>query len=121
MLSCCGMRLAAANRRARWIRPLACLFVFAILADLACDGNCDGALALPASAASVAASGDLGSQDACARGCVPDCFCCSQSIARGQAVLPPDAGPVRPSRPLRATRGPEGVRPVPYRPPLLPA
>ena len=108
-----------ANRRALWIRALGCLFVFAILADVCFDVDCDGALAPPAHGATVAASSGDGSPDACARGCVPDCYCCSQSITTGPAVLPPDAGPVVPMQAPLSTPSPVGVRPVPYRPPLL--
>ena len=59
-----------------------------------------------------------GNQDPCAGTCVPDCFCCSQSLTRGPAVLPPDAGPVTVAPSLDSPAGRRGLHPVPYRPPL---
>lgn len=108
-----------AKRRSRWIRALAALFLSAILADVCFDADCDGTLVSGAQAATLAVSSGGGASDACARGCVPDCYCCSQSITTGPAVLPPDAGPVVPMQAPLSTPSPVGVRPVPYRPPLL--
>jgi hypothetical protein len=59
-----------------------------------------------------------GGQDPCAGACVPDCYCCSQSVTPGPAVLPPDAGPVSLTVALLPAATPAGIRPVPYRPPL---
>ena len=100
-----------------WVRALACLFLSAILADLAFDRTCDRASAAETSSPSIAAR-SVGNEDPCAGGCVPDCFCCSQSLTRGPAVLTPDVGPVTVAPSLNPAAGPRGLRPVPYRPPL---
>ena len=113
-----GMRFVADKRRPRWLRALACLFVCAILADLGFDADCDDPPGAPVSVLSVAPSAGSGSTDACAVGCVPDCYCCSQSIAPDLAALALDAGPIGVPQPERPVKGPAGVRPVPYRPPL---
>lgn len=95
----------------------ALLLLFTITADILADSRCH-----PAARAQVPAGlwGSVPStdQDPCDAGCVPDCYCCSQSVTRGPAVLPPDAGPVTPTPPLLPAAAPAGVRPVPYRPPL---
>ena len=83
-----GMRFRGANRRARWIRAFACLVVFTILGDLVFDVDCDGALVSPASGLVVAAPTAGDSPDACARGCVPDCFCCSHCVDVASAQSP---------------------------------
>jgi hypothetical protein len=111
------MKFARATSRGRWVRALACLFVLAIGSDLALDSNCDGVPAAPVSVALAAASAS-GAPDDCASRCVPDCFCCSQSLTRTAVVLPPDAGPVGRAQSLPLRLSPAGVRPVPYRPPL---
>jgi len=120
MLSSPTMRSSASNPRARWFRVLACLFVCAILADIAFDASCDAVSTYTVSGPGIAASG-AGAQDPCANGCVPDCFCCSQSVTRGPAVLPPDAGPATLTVSLPPNPAPAGIRPVPYHPPLSPA
>jgi len=117
MLSWLAMWLRDAGRRERWVRVLACLFVSAILADLAFDANCDPVSTSTASGSNLVASG-AGAQDACANGCVSDCFCCSQSVTGGPAVLPPDAGPATLTVSRPPNPAPTGVRPIPYHPPL---
>ncbi len=94
------------------------LFVCAILADLSFDRDCDQPSAFTNREATLTASSAPGSLDPCARVCVPDCFCCSQSVTRGPAILAPDAGPAVLMIPVRPAAGPVGVSPVPYRPPL---
>ena len=112
-----GVRDTSSRRHARWVRVLACLFVSAILADLAFDGACDRAFAATASNTLIDAP-SVGNGDPCAGGCVPDCFCCSQAVTHGPAVLPPAAGPVVVAPDLDPTACPSGLLPVPYRPPL---
>ncbi len=57
------------------------------LGDLTLDGACDP---LPTVAGEEAlceaAEGDT---DACARGCIPDCFCCSRTLGAQPRVSPP--------------------------------
>jgi hypothetical protein len=111
------MGLSVVKVRARFVRGLACLFLGAIVADLALDGNCDPPETVVAAATSVTASGPAGAQDSCARVCVPDCYCCSHSVAYGPSTLPPDAGPVRLAPAPRPVAVPAGVLPLPYHPP----
>jgi hypothetical protein len=104
-------------RRPHWVRVLAGVFVFAILADLAFDGSCDRISAATASGASLAPFA-TGSPDACVNGCVPDCFCCAPAVTHGLSVLPPDSGPATSAGLLPLDAAPVGVHPVPYHPPL---
>lgn len=117
-----GGRYSGRARRIRWaVRAAGALLVlFTIAADILADSRCHppaGAQAPPALAgpSSLPPSTE---QDPCATSCVPDCYCCSQSVTRGAAALPPDAGPVSHTLPWLLPASPSGVRPVPYRPPL---
>lgn len=100
------------------VRAAAALLVlFTITADIVADSRCH----LPAhiqGRAVLRGPAPSANQDPCSTGCVPDCYCCSQSVTRGPAVLPPDAGPATVTLPLLLSAAPAGVRPVPYRPPL---
>jgi len=117
MLSSSAVQSSTFDARARWGRVLACLFVCAIMADLALDGSCDS-VSISTGSSSILAPDGAGAPDPCANGCVPDCFCCSQSVTRGRAVLPPDAGPATLTVSIPTNPAPTGVRPVPYHPPL---
>lgn len=70
------------------LRALTALLLLAVvLGDLAFDADCDP---LPPAAGELAvAAADDGDADACATGCIPDCFCCSRSLAAGPRVEPP--------------------------------
>jgi hypothetical protein len=114
------MSLRVEARRARAyamaLRAIAALLLLAsIAADLASDSRCHP-LAPLAPGASVRAAAD--STDACADGCVPDCYCCSTvsptalfRLAGAECQHAPFAGPADPS-------AASGVSPAPYRPPL---
>jgi hypothetical protein len=102
---------------ARWLRFLSCLVLSAIVTDLALDANCDGGPAFTASTA-ILASSDTSAPDSCGTVCVPDCFCCSQSVTPGPAVLLPVAGPASRAAAVLPEAAPTGFRPVPYHPPL---
>ena len=70
----------------RALRWTALLLLALIGADLAADGACwaSGQLGAPDTSWTAAASG--GSEDPCASGCVPDCFCCSTSEAQSFVI-----------------------------------
>jgi hypothetical protein len=102
------------------LRAAACLLLSVIALDVAADAACDsiGLGAPSASTTAVRGLAPSGANEPCADFCIPDCFCCSRSVAAGAAVLPPE-----PQR-LTAVPAPatddlsEGVRTVPEPPPL---
>jgi hypothetical protein len=110
----------ARHRHGVVLRAAACLLLAVIAADVAADTTCDmpAPAATPPSAAAVRGVAQDGPIERCADFCVPDCFCCSRSLAAGAAVLPPEPQRVR-SVPAPATDDlSEGVRAVPEPPPL---
>lgn len=66
---------------------IAILLLVASGGDLAVDVACDP-LPMTGGGLAVAAAAE-GHADACASGCVPDCFCCSRSLGAGPRVEPP--------------------------------
>jgi hypothetical protein len=101
------------------LRIAVCVFLASIATDLLADTQCDRASPrLPAAELLGPAQNQPDTAEACVAFCVPDCFCCSQSLIRGPAVLPPDSGPMTVAPSLNPVAGPRGLRPVPYRPPL---
>lgn len=116
----CGRRRRT-QRIWRIVNACAALLVLlTITADILADSRCHPPARVhgPAALAGPSSLPPSTERDPCATGCVPDCYCCSQSVTRGPAILPPDAGPVMPTLPLLIPAAPAGVRPVPYRPPL---
>jgi len=102
------------------LRAAACLLLAIIAADVAADTTCDmpGPAAASPSAAAVRGAAQDGPIERCTDFCIPDCFCCSRSVAAGAAVLPPEPQRLT-SVPAPATDDlPEGVRAVPEPPPL---
>ena len=109
---------ANGTRRARWARAVACLFVVAILSDLALDSTCDWPETGAPASSSLAPPGHApDTRDPCADGCLPDCFCCSQSVTRAPAILSRPAEAVAVAACPPPAPDPAGVRPVPYHPP----
>jgi hypothetical protein len=112
-LSCPAMRLG----RGTQILP-AMLLLGVIGADIV-GGRCDlpqaAGWARTAPAATVACSTEA---DACVAGCVPDCFSCSRSEPAAPVAV--GCGPARPVPVFvePETRVRDGVRPLPYHPPL---
>lgn len=101
------------------VRAAAAFFVlFTIAADLVADSRCHSPARTQAAAGTQTSTLRSVDQDPCRTGCVPDCYCCSQTVTCGPVSLPPDAGPVVHTVPPLAAPPPSGVRPVPYRPPL---
>ena len=104
------------------LRAAACLLLAVIAADVAADTTCDMPAPAAASPSAAALRGVApgGPNERCADFCIPDCFCCSRSVAAGAIVIPPE-----PQR-LTAVPAPapatddlsEGVRAVPEPPPL---
>ncbi len=100
------------------VRAAAALLVlFAIAAEVVADARCHPVPSARVPAA-VLGSAPSASPDPCKDGCVPDCYCCSQGVTRGPAVLTLGAGLVSAMLPLLPAASPTGVHPVPYRPPL---
>ncbi len=102
-------------------RALACLLLAVIAADVAADATCDELTLGPVPTALVREAGPDGQGEACRDLCVPDCFCCSRSLAAGPAVLPPEPQPLASLAAVAALRRPAGVRPVLDPPPLIQA
>lgn len=106
------------QRRARLARLFACLLLTVIGADLA-DADCDLPSKLSsASDATWQTAAPDAAKDACADFCVPDCFCCSVSVAAGPAAVPPAPVLVARIDPVPRERRPQGIRPVVDHPPL---
>ncbi len=99
------------------------LVAFALLAligaDVAGDATCDLPTALVANASASLGSPTPEAAEPCVDVCIPDCFCCSRSVAARTSIVPPPAvlvaGRLAAAREDRAA----GVRPVADRPPLL--
>jgi hypothetical protein len=102
------------------LRAVACLLLAIIVADLAADTSCDMPAPATASSSATALRGVAlgGPNERCADFCMPDCFCCSRSVAADTAVVPPEPQRLTPV-PAPATGDlSEGVRAVPEPPPL---
>ena len=117
-----GMRersLSLSRRRwPRLLRLAACLLVAGIGADLVGDAGCDVPSFLGSKTSAIGLPSQANSEDACALYCVPDCFCCSRSVAAGGFVLMPELGPLT-HLDLQVTERPSaGVPPVVDHPPL---
>ena len=105
------------RRRSKWVPVLAAIFVCLIVTDLALDARCDdGPLGSYASATVSNAAGV--NADACASGCVPDCYCCAQTLPTATLPAPSAGEPVGVVVARNPTRPPDGVSPLPYHPPL---
>jgi hypothetical protein len=113
-----GSQWARSRRRAA-IRLAACLLLVAIGADLAADARCDAASPLAGSSSVRTGEQPPGSSgDACAPVCVPDCFCCSRSLAAAPLIVPPAPVALSSLDVPAKERWPEGVRRVLDHPPL---
>jgi hypothetical protein len=102
------------------LRAAACLLLAVIAADVAADTTCDMPAPAAASPSAAALRGVApgGPNERCADFCIPDCFCCSRSVAAGAVILPPEPPRLNPV-PAPATDDlSEGVRAVPEPPPL---
>jgi hypothetical protein len=99
----------------------ACLLLSAIAWDVLADAACDIAPALGPATAAVQAQNQEQSGDAepCSSVCVPDCFCCSSSVAAGPVIELPPPVLVRTSDSPARERWSEGFRLVVDHPPLL--
>ena len=124
MLSCPRVQRTGIGRRRHGqrmaLRAAVCLLLAVIGLDVAADAACDSiSLGAPsASTTEVRGVAPSGPNERCADFCVPDCFCCSRSVAAGPAVLPPEPQPLtRVDAPATAGRS-DGVRPVVDHPPL---
>jgi hypothetical protein len=102
------------------LRLAACLILGAITVDLLADTRCDAPSSFPASTKVMREPGQRegGTGEPCAPVCIPDCFCCSRSVAPDAAVLPPEPEPLTHFDAPATERWPEGVRPVVDHPPL---
>lgn len=94
---------------------MAILMLGVVCLDMA-DASCDPVAGLGGPLA--ISSPQAGQPDACMPVCVPDCFCCSRLVVAGAVLLPAQPAPQQadPEAPLGHI--PDGVRPVPYHPPL---
>jgi hypothetical protein len=102
-------------------RGLACLLLAAICVDIVGDATCDAPPPVAPSATVLAdlERGPSRSPEPCAEVCVPDCFCCSRSVAADPAVVPPrPVGLTRLATPA-SEHGAAGWRPPVDHPPLL--
>jgi hypothetical protein len=111
----------SAAARFRILRGAACLLLSAIALDLLADAGCDAVFA-PGSATPSVRAQDQGHQsdrEACSSICVPDCFCCSSSVAAGPVIVLPPPVLVRSFGVPAREHWPEGFRLVVDRPPLL--
>jgi len=93
------------------------LFLCATVMDLARAGHCDD-VRIPSTASATLAASAEGSNDACERTCVPDCYCCSISELASAAVTLPPLTALTQARPLAAAFLPVVDQPVPKPPPL---
>ena len=102
------------------LRAAACLLLAVIAADLAADTACDmpAPPAASPSAAAVQGVAPGGPNERCADFCMPDCFCCSRSVAAGPAVLPPEPQRLTPVDVSATDDRSAGFRPVIDHPPL---
>ena len=123
MLSSPGMLAVTPTRTGlRWgtVRLAACLLLAVIAADLASDARCDDGATSARGAAAVSDQGQRQGRthEPCTDFCVPDCFCCSRSVAAGPALLLPEPERLLLFDAPAPERWLEGVRPVVDRPPL---
>ena len=108
------MRMARISVGGRFV---ALLLLCLISADAALDAACDPIVGPRDAAQTVSAAGSTGDEP-CATSCLPDCFCCSRSLTAAAVVLPGSTGPIALRAEKAAPQVPQGVRPVPYHPPL---
>jgi len=104
------------------MRRAALAVLTGIALDLAADASCDTVPSLGASLVTVMDVNDRGrttETEACADVCVPDCFCCSRSVAADPAAVPPAPAGLTRLDPLAAGHSRVGHRPVVDHPPLL--
>ena len=106
------------ERPASRLRVLAFLLLAVIASDVLVDGDCDPP-PLHAGSASVALAPAVpgASGDPCAAFCVPDCFCCSRSVAAAPAVAPPAPVALAALTAPATDDWPEGVRALVDHPP----
>jgi hypothetical protein len=118
-----NVHCGAVPPRAIMKKLLALLFLSVSCGDLALDAGCDPLpiQAGPVSAVVEAPTAPESGEDRCATVCVPDCFCCSRTLVRGQVVPPAAARRVTAAPEAAPLPVPGGVRPVPYHPPLAQA
>ena len=84
----------------------AVLLLGVVVGDLAIDADCDP---LPPAGGELAvALADGTDADACAAGCIPDCYCCSRSLAAGPRVGPPAPDGVAPVAVVAVPSLPDG-------------
>ncbi|MCL4822315.1 MAG: hypothetical protein KJ067_24570 [Vicinamibacteria bacterium] len=103
----------------RVVRALAALFLLvAITSDLLADARCDEFA--PVDFTSVVREAGTGRDDtdSCATGCVPDCYCCSHTVAGTLIVVAHDGGPASRTPSLAPVGSLTGVQPVVDHPPL---
>jgi len=99
-------------------RLVALLLAAVAYADVTLDAACDPiAFPGPSSAAAVF-SADTGNGDACAKSCVPDCFCCSRSETAVPALALPGLTVLAQALSPAPASVTAVVRPVPNPPPL---
>jgi len=98
------------------LRALTAIFLLAVaVGDLAIDADCDPLAPIPgASVLTVAADSDT---DACAGGCIPDCFCCARTLGAQARVLPPAPEGVAPTVAVASSGLPPGFSPLDEHPP----
>jgi hypothetical protein len=120
MLSCLSMKRSRMARRgfSVTLQAAACLLLAIIAADLVGDTGCDSFGLGAASPTTVRAAAKDGANEACADVCVPDCFCCSRSVAAAPLVLPPEPQRLTSVEAPVSERWSEGIRPVVDHPPL---
>jgi hypothetical protein len=96
----------------------ACLLVTVIVSDVVADSACDAPTTGSVSEPMVRGAHPNRAGDICADVCVPDCYCCSRSVAAGPAFLPAEPQRLLPVDAPPAGHGSVGVRPVVDHPPL---
>ena len=111
------LRTVSAFRASIVLRLLAALFVCLIVADLAAEGHCDGPLA-PARSLSALSPATATTDDACDQACVPDCYCCAGGVEHATVIVLIEAEPADRAVAPAPPSVPNGVRPLPYHPPL---
>lgn len=106
------------SQRPVWVRLLAMLFVCLIVSDLAWDVSCDQ-LSVPAGGGGAVTTAPPDHDgDACAPLCVADCYCCSRGLSATVVMVMPAIGSATLAVALAPDAAPDGVRPIPYHPPL---
>jgi hypothetical protein len=100
------------------LRLVAALFVCLIVADVASEGHCDERLTPSRSILTLSNSASTPT-DACGEVCVPDCYCCAGGVEHATVVVLTGAGRAERAAALAPPSAPDGVRPLPYHPPLL--